>query len=170
MRKTIAALIGAAATVTMISGAGLAAASTHQAAAHPAVTKTEHFQAMSTTVTSNKVHLIAYGGFTAGGVDVQNRNGSDTFRFPGGTFHVTHKALGGHSHFTKATCLNKITQHGTFKISKGTGKFAGIRGSGHYKLLVLFIAARNSHGACSQRKPPVASQLLIQAQGPVTRP
>jgi hypothetical protein len=175
MRKTIAALIGAAATITMISGASLAAASTHPAGARPAsvrpaVTKIEHFQAVSVSLTTNTNHIIAYGAFAAGGTDVENSNNTDTFKFPGGTFRVTHKVKGGHEHFSKATCLNLISQHGTIKISHGTGKYAGISGSGTFKLAIVFIDGRNSHGACSMRVKPVAGQLIIQAQGPVTLP
>jgi hypothetical protein len=165
MRKTIAALIGAAATVTMITGAGLAAASPRTS-----VTRTEHFQAMSTNLVSNRTSLVAYGAFTAGGVDVQHNNNTDTFRFRGGTLHVTHKVAGGHHRFVKATCLNVITQHGTYKITRGTGRFAGATGSGHFALSIVFIAGRNSHGACSMTKKPVAGQLIIQAHGPVTLP
>jgi hypothetical protein len=171
MRKTIATLIGAAATVTMITGAGLAQASTHPASAHRSVTRTEHFQAMNTSRSNNATRnsLVAYGGaFTAGGIDVQHANNTDTFRFAGGTFRVTHKTTGGHQHISNATCLISISQHGTYKISKGTGKYAGIRGSGHFKLSILVVAARNAHGACTHRAS--ASQLLIQASGPVTLP
>src|SRR5690242_7292344 len=51
MRKMLAALIGAAASVTMITGAGVAsAAAGHPASAHAAVTGTEHFQAVGTSL------------------------------------------------------------------------------------------------------------------------
>ena len=46
MRKTITALIGAAAVTTIISGAGLAAASARPAS--PARAGTEHFSLMTT--------------------------------------------------------------------------------------------------------------------------
>jgi hypothetical protein len=168
MRKTIAALIGAAATVTMISGAGLAtaSASTHPASTRPAVTRTEHFQDVSASLTSNKSHVLGYGAFNAGGTDVQKNNNTDIFKFPGGSFRVTHKVKGGHQSFSKAACVGKVSQHGTYKLSKGRGKFAGISGSGHFTVSVLLVAGRNSLGACS--KKPVAVQVIIRAHGPVT--
>ena len=67
MRKMLAALFGAAATVTMIAGAGVASASpahpgspahpvtiTHPASSQRAVTGIEHFQIVSTSLTSNR--------------------------------------------------------------------------------------------------------------------
>src|ERR1700733_5652892 len=96
MRKTVAALISAAATVTMITGAGVATAATshpatshpattHQAAARPAVTQravtgTEHFQDVSASLTSNKSPVAAYGAFNAGGVDTQLGHRTDLFK------------------------------------------------------------------------------------------
>jgi hypothetical protein len=68
------------------------------------VTGTEHFQAMSTSKSNGPTRnsLVAFGGaFTAGGVDVQNKNNTDTFRFPGGTLHVTHRPLAGTSGSTR---------------------------------------------------------------------
>ena len=61
MRKTLAALIGAAATVMMITGAGAASAATGSPASpHAAVTGTEHFQLVSSSVTSNGGPVAAY--------------------------------------------------------------------------------------------------------------
>jgi hypothetical protein len=167
MRKTVAAAVAAGGMAVLTGGAGLAAASTGPAA-RPAAARTEHFQLMSTSATSSKNSLIAYGGaFTAGGTDQQNKNNTDTFKFAGGSFHVTHKVTGGTQHINKATCMFTVRQHGTFKVSHGTGKYRGISGSGHFTLSVLVIAVR-AHGKCTQRS--VASQTLIQAQGPVSLP
>ena len=100
MRKTITALIAAASAALMISGAGIAAASTRAAAA-----KTEHFQEMVASPTSSKANVIVYGAFTAAGVDVENANNTDTFKFPGGSFLVTPKFTRPNEHLNKATCL-----------------------------------------------------------------
>src|SRR2546427_112310 len=87
MRKMLAALIGAAATVTMITGAGVASASparpgspahpvtiTHPASAHRAVTGIEHFQAVSTSPTSRRSQVAAYGVVHAHGVSIAHRH------------------------------------------------------------------------------------------------
>jgi hypothetical protein len=184
MRKTIATLVGAAATATMITGAGVAAASaghpaaathpaaidlaaTHPASRHAAVTRTEHFQDVSASLTSNKSPVAAYGAFNAGGVDTQGNGNVDTFTFPGGSFVVKHKATHDHSRFSKRNCAGTERQRGTYKISEGTGKYAGISGSGHFRLRVLIVARHTSHG-CSGK--PVAVQVIIRARGPVTLP
>ena len=61
-----------------------------------------------------------------------------------------------------------VSVHGTYTLSGGTGKYAGIRGHGTYHLSILGIGAR-SGGQCTTHKPPVAWQQIIQASGPVTR-
>ena len=177
MRKTVAALISAAATVTMITGAGVATAATshpasHRAAARPAVTQravtgTEHFQDVSASLTSNKSPVAAYGAFNAGGVDTQLGHRTDLFKFPGGSFLIKHKVTRSRQHFSKTACAGVERQRGTYKISGGTGKYAGISGSGHFRFRALIVARHTAHG-CSQ--PPVAFQVIIRAHGPVTLP
>jgi hypothetical protein len=173
MHKKLAALIGAAATITMITGAGVAAASpVHPASpAHPAsshrVTGIEHFQAVSTSLTSNRSKLVAYGVFNAAGVDISITSTRDRFAFPGGSFRVTHKATSSHHHFNTRTCAGTFRERGDYQLSHGHGKYAGISGHGHYQLRGLIVARHTAHG-CSHR--PIAIQVIIQAQGPVTLP
>jgi hypothetical protein len=185
MRKTIAALVGAAATATMITGAGVAAAAAghpaaathpaaislaaaHPASMHAAVTRTEHFQDLAASLTSNKSPVAAYGAFNAGGTDTQGTGkNTDTFTFPGGSFRIVHKVTHDRQHFSTRTCSGTEHQRGVYTISDGTGKYAGISGSGHFKFRLLIVAGRTSHG-CAQR--PVAVQVVIRAHGPVTLP
>lgn len=163
MRTTITALIGAAATAIVISGAGIAAASTHAPA-----TATEHFQEIVASPTATKANVIVYGAFTAAGIDQENGNNTDTFKFPGGSFLVTPKFTVKSEHLDKATCLLSQTLQVTYTISQGTGSYAGISGSGRGTLTDLEITARNSHGACSTGKTPLAQQVIGHGQGPVT--
>jgi len=115
--------------------------------AGPAVSGTEHFQIVSTNAAGNTGKLV----------------------FKNGSFKVHHKnGKGGTQKFDPKTCLAQITQPGTYTISGGTGKYAGISGHGKFRYRLLFIGARNAQGKCAQRKPPVASQLIIQASGPDT--
>ena len=174
MRKTLAALIGAAATVTMMAGAGVASASpahpatpVHPASAHRAVTGTEHFQAVSTSLTSSRSKVVAYGVFNASGVDIATSNTRDTFKFPGGKFRVTHHATRSRQHFNTTTCAGTFRERGRYKISHGTGRYAGISGHGRYRLRGLIVARHTAHG-CSRR--PIAIQVIIRAHGPVTLP
>ena len=171
MRKTLAALIGAAATVTMITGAGVASAATgHPASPHRAVTGVEFFQIMTTSETSSTSSIIALGSvFVAGGVD-HSGNKTDRVVFPDGTFKIRHFAGHGRQHFNRRTCLLRINIHGTYKVRSGTGVYAGISGHGRYRLRIRAVSARNSNGNCSQSKPPAAFQQIIKAHGPVTLP
>ena len=165
MRKSITAAIVAAATTAAVGGAGVAAASTHSGGA----SGIQHFQGMSTSATASTFGVIAYGVFTGAAVDHQVSNNVDLFVFSNGTFHVHHSNGTGPQTFNPKTCLLTIDQHGTYRLYGGTGKFAGIRGHGTYRLSILAIGAR-SHGKCSQNKPPVAFQQLIKASGPVSLP
>ena len=168
MRKTLAALIGAAATVTMITGAGVASAATgHPASPHAAVTGTEHFQVVSASLTGSRHKIAAYGAFNASGTDVQRTGNTDTFKFPGGSFRVKHKPTRTRSHFSKRTCAGTERQRGTYKISRGRGTYAGISGHGRFTVRILFVARHTSRG-CSSK--PIAVQTIIRARGPVSLP
>jgi hypothetical protein len=174
MRKTIAASLGAVATVTMITGAGVAAASashpatTHRASSRAPITGWQHFQAISSSLTSSKSPVLAYGVFNASGTDTQTGLRTDTFAFPGGSFRVTHNTTRRRSHFSRRTCAEVIHQRGIYKLSRGTGKYAGISGHGRYRLRFLIVARRTASGGCSQK--PIGEQIIIRARGPVTLP
>lgn len=60
-----------------------------------------------------------------------------------------------------------ISQRGGYRITGGTGKYAGITGHGRYQLSILAVKAR-SGGKCTQNKPPVALHQVINASGPVS--
>jgi hypothetical protein len=137
-------------------------------AVHAATSGTEHFQLVTTSATSGRGHVIAYGLFTGAAVDIMG-NRTDTFKFHGGSFKVRHSAGHGPQHFDPRTCLGNIHLRGTFRVHSGTGKFAGIGGHGRYQATVLFIGARNASGKCSQRKAPVAFQQTIKARGRLHR-
>jgi hypothetical protein len=162
--KRLLAAAGAAAVAGTIAVSGLTAAS----AASPAISGTEHFQAMTTSATARTTSLIATGVFTAGGIDVAG-NTTDTFRFPGGTFKVTHSQGKGTQNFDPKTCLLTISLRGTYKISHGTGKYASITGHGNYKLSILGVGPKK-HGKCSKSGPPTTFQQIIDASGPVSLP
>lgn len=164
MRRTFAAAIGAVLVAAMLSGAGVAAASTRAPAAHG----TEHFQIMSTSATASTNSIIATGLFTAGGVNHPG-NTTDTAVFPGGTFKIAHSPGKGTQSFNPKTCLLTLNLHGTYTVGHGTGQYAGISGDGKYQLSILEIGAR-SGGTCSQSKPPVTFQQIIKASGPVSLP
>lgn len=163
MRKTITTAIVAAAAAAAMSGAGMALASTGSAATSGA----ESFQMMSTSGTGSTSSVIAQGLFTEAGVDHQQAHNMDTFVFPNGTVRVHHTNGKGRQSFNPKTCLLTISQRGGYRITGGTGKYAGISGDGHYVLSILAVGAR-SGGKCVQNKPPVAFHQVINASGTAT--
>jgi hypothetical protein len=160
--RLIAAAGGALATAAMVVSGALAASATTTA------TATEHFQFMSTSPTSNKSSLIAYGAFTTHGKDVEGRHNLSHFVFPNGTLKIKHSNGKGTQHFNPRTCLLQINERGTYKILGGTGAYRGVSGHGTYHLQIIGIGAKKG-GKCSKRAAPVAFQQIIQASGPVSR-
>jgi hypothetical protein len=163
MRTRAIAITAAAAASLVMTGAGMASASPHPSAAK---TATEYIQEMSTSATSPVSQVIAYGDFTASGTDTAISNGSDRLAFPGGAFIATYKAIAVHQRTDPGTCASTVVLTLAYKLSKGTGKFAGITGSGRATVTILTLAA-TAHGKCSATVD-VAQQTLIQASGPVT--
>lgn len=176
MRTRALALTAAAAASLVLTGASMAAASPRHAAnaanaanAAPAAkrTGTEYIQEMSTSPTSPKSQVIAYGVFTGTGVDTSLSDTADRLSFPGGTFTATSKFVGVRQHTDPGTCVSTVIVSLTYKLGKGTGQFAGITGSGHVTTTILTIAARSSNGKCSATKD-IAQQSLVEASGPIT--
>jgi hypothetical protein len=132
----------------------------------PAVSGTENFQLMTTSATATTIPVIAYGVFTASGVD---HTGSkvDTLVFANGSFKINHSNVPTKIKFNKTTCLLQGSGTGKVTLFAGTGAYKGISGTPAATISVLAIAAR-SNGKCSQTKPPLAFQQLIKASGKVT--
>jgi len=161
---------GAAAAVAVGLLASPAGASPAPAG-HPAgVRGIEHVQLMTTSATTNTLSAVVWGVFTAGGVDQEGTGNTDVFVFPGGTFKVTHSDPVGPQSFNPKTCLTVLSQHGTYVMFGGTGKYKGLSGHGTYKLSVITVGAKTASGACSQTAAPLAFQEVIDASGPVRLP
>jgi hypothetical protein len=155
--------ISAAAVAAAIAVAGTSAAiaSPHAAqAAHGP----ERIQIMSTSTTSASSSVIASGVFTAAGHAKVGNTPVTKLVFPRGIVKISHKPARSGHHFSPRTCLNVITQSGTYKLLSGTGAYAGVSGHGTFRLGLMFIAAR-VHGQCSSAKPPVAEQEVLQLTG-----
>ena len=167
MLKHARKLLAAAAAV---AAATIAATSITAASAAPrtlpADSGTEHIQIMSTSTTSTTAGAIAYGAFTAAGTVQLGSAKLSKLVFPDGTISISPHPGKGTAHFNPKTCLNLISQPGTYQIVGGTGTYAGIGGHGTYQLNLTFIAAR-SQGTCSPKQPPVARQELLRLSGPV---
>ena len=176
--RTRTAVLAAAGTAAAAAVVGLAVpAGAAQVAARPAaVSGVQHFQMMntSTSQTANNGPLLAYGVVTAAGTDHQNANGTDTFRFSGGTIAVKHTTKKGtqRQSFNPKTCLFQYSERGTFKLAGGTGKYKGVSGSGTYALSVIGIGPKLKNGTCnpSQTARALGQQQEIQAVGKIKLP
>ena len=163
-RSKILGGISLVAVAGAVAATGLTAASASQAAGSSGF---EFFQLVNATVANNAPSsIIARGVFTAGGVDHPG-NKVDTVVFPNGTFKIAHSNGTGTPRFNPKTCLGVFSLNGTYRLSGGTGAYAGIRGHGIYRLNIMEVAARNAAGKCSNKLPPTAFQQIIKAQGPV---
>jgi hypothetical protein len=165
LRSKIVAGMSVVAVAGAVAAAGLTSAS-----ASPAGAGRSGFEFLQLVTTSPNSHapvsIIARGVFTAGGV-THPGNRVDTAVFPDGTFKIAHSGGTGTPRFNPKTCLAVFALNGTYRLSGGTGAYAGISGHGIYRLNIMFVAARNAAGKCSNKLPPVAYQQIIRAQGPV---
>jgi hypothetical protein len=167
MRKYRKLLLAAAATTAVaVTVTGVAAASASPVTGQ-AVSGIEYVQIMSTSATG-PASAIARGVFAAGGQARLGDASGGTIAFPGGTIVLSHRPTKSSSHFYPGGCLSLISQSGSYRIVRGTGRYTGISGHGTYQLSLEIVAAR-VHGACSSAKPPVAQQELLRLVGPVRR-
>lgn len=167
-RLLLASAAAAAIAVTGVTAAvGVTAASASPSTRH-AVHGTEYVQIMSTSPTSGPASAIAHGVFTATGQAQLGEARPGKIVFPGGTIILSHHAGQGTADVDPRTCLDMITQPGTYQITGGTGRYAGISGDGTYQLNLILVAGR-SHGQCSPAKPPMARQELLRLSGPLRR-
>src|SRR6266516_5571449 len=107
-----------AAGAIAVSGIVAAAAAPHTAQSRDS--GIERLQFMSTSAASTKTTVIARGVFTAGGVDIETSNTTDTLKFPNGTIRLRHSEHVGPVSFDPRTCLTTVNQHGTYKVLGGT--------------------------------------------------
>ena len=169
----LAAMIGAA--VAAVVGSGRPGGRVADGRLRPsAVTGAEHFQAMSTSATATTQGVIAYGLFTAYGVDHENNSNAatstDLFTFAGGSFKVTHTTKKQSQTVNVKACFYRYTASGTFKLSGGTGKYKGISGKGTFALSAMGFGPKTKSGACNENANPIVAQQVINANGTVRLP
>lgn len=150
---------------TVLGSAGLAAAADGHSA--PSRRATEHIVIMGTAAKSSVDSVIAVGGFTAGG-SINLAAGTGKVSAPGGTFRLTPKFGPSKQQFNKTTCLLTISGKGTYTLGHGTGRFAGVTGSGRFVIADRQVNAKAGH-RCSTTKA-VAFQGTITFNGPVRLP
>jgi|SRR5215472_6332785 len=163
MRKEVSVGIMALSVVTMIGGSGTAAA--HASSGR---SQTEQLRIVSTKAISRRLSVIATGAFTSGGRDIPAAK-TDTMVFPGGRFKFSHLEKSFTASFNPSTCLNRETERGTFSIGRGTGRYAGIHGSGKFVTSIVAVTAMNRAGQCRHVQAPATFQQITTAIGTVSR-
>ena len=166
MRKSVT-LVLAATAATIATAAGVTAASAAPTASHVG-SGTEYIQVMSAATGSGPASVIARGVFTAAGQTRLGDAKTSTIRFPGGTIVLSHRQAHGSARFSPASCLSLVSQSGSYRIVRGTGRYAGISGHGTYRLSLEIVDVRVG-GHCSSARPPLAQQELLRLSGPVRR-
>jgi hypothetical protein len=130
---------------------------------------TEHFSFISTSTTNeSKYSAIATGPITAGGT-AELTGSKGTIVLPAGTINLTSKMTGAPTESgSMQKCLSVFSEKGTYTLTRGTGAYKGISGSGRFSLKSTGVGM-SKHGKCdiSPSSKPVASQSVITASGPV---
>jgi len=166
MRKPVSfALAVTAAAIATATGVTVASAAP---AARSAASGTEYIQVMSASTAPGPASVIARGVFTAAGRVRLDDARVSTITFPGGTIVLSHRQAHGSARFSPASCLSLVRQSGSYRIVRGTGRYAGISGHGTYQLNLEIVGAR-AGGRCSSARPPLAQQELLRLSGPVRR-
>lgn len=152
---------GAGAAIAL--AAGFPASASAQAAPGP--------ESFTVIVLGNAPQLfIARGTIDATGTALPIINdgtsgGTDKVELPGGTFKLTlRNTSGGGGRPHPPACIATFHAAGNSTIFGGTGRFAGIAGSGTFTSHGVFFATRTAHG-CSQQGTDID---LVHDHGTVT--
>ncbi len=159
--------IASAMLIAVGGGAVGLAASAAASTAATSASGTEHFELVTTSVGQTiTFHAIYYGVVTAAGTEVSPSSGNtDTVHLPGGTFKLVHTAPPGFKVNPK-TCLAIATGTAKYKITGGTGRYAGISGKGTAVISEVGILGRVK-GACSENAAPAAFFIVVKGSGPL---
>lgn len=130
---------------------------------------TERFQI---TTANDTTSVIATGLFTDGGLDQEGNTNYDVLHLSNGDIRLTHPerlTTIDEFHINGTTCYASGTQKGTYLVSHGTGAYAGIHGHGTYNAKFHDVFSTTG-GSCNFDAPPLATNAVITAHGPVVMP
>ncbi len=124
-------------------------------------TGTEHFVSTSSSATSNRKPVQAFGPISGVGTDIQLGNNHDRFEFSNGSFIVTHHGSSDLHSVDRKNCVFVQTEQGRYELGQGTGAFKNLHGNGTYDYQVI-------GQGCAQTGPPQQFSVVIEAAGPLT--
>jgi hypothetical protein len=104
--------------------------------------------------------VVANGPIHAKGTDAVISETKDVLTFPDGTISLTHDPKSASEGFDPATCTFRFTERGTYKVTGGTGAYAGATGHGKYRVKGIGVG-------CDENAPPEVFMLRIFAKGPI---
>ncbi len=164
MRRTLVTTVSLVSAAAMMSGAGLALAS-----ASPAISRHENFRIISTNEAAKRHSVIATGSFMAGGSEALGRTVShravDKVYLYRGTFQITRHVGFRTPPAPPRRCILRITERGTYTLSHGTGRYAGISGSGRFTSQETLVFARTGPANCGRT---IAFQQIMYESGAVS--
>jgi hypothetical protein len=130
---------------------------------------TEHFTFMVTLTGTGVASVIATGLFTDGGSVDLGSAGPLKMKLGAGTIRLTTtNEVGSGVKYNRKTCLQTLTGRGIYRLSHGTGKYAGIHGSGSFTTTIRSVLPRRASGACATGRRPLAFQGVVTLSGPAT--
>jgi hypothetical protein len=158
---TLAALVAAAS-----AGARATNATTHAAQQFTFAGETIGARALPIKVT-------AHGAITARGTAYLVEHASTTsgtFVFSGGTIRIRFVHGATNAKPDPAACRATIYARGTYAITGGAGRFAGITGKGTYRERRMLIGKRRANGACiaDRRATPKSVTAVATMSGTVS--
>lgn len=169
MRRAPVKLVAIVLAAIAVSGTGIAVASA-QPSASASHRGAEHFTFMFASTRTSLGSVIATGLFTDGGtMNLSLLEPSVEMKLGAGTIRFTPTSHGGPSSKTNlATCLTTVSERGSYKLSRGTGRYAGIRGSGRFAVTDRFVSHHKRDGGCVTSRPPLADQTIFTLSGSAT--
>jgi hypothetical protein len=167
MRRRHVVIVAVALAAAAVSGVTITAAS---AGPSPASSRhgIERFTVTWASLT-NDASVIATGLFTDGGTvgGIGSHSLVSALRLGAGGVRLTAR-LTRHSYtVSPSTCLMTYRASGTYTLGHGTGKYAGIRGSGRSVTTVREVFRRDAEGLCTSHRP-LAVQGIATFTGPAT--
>jgi hypothetical protein len=178
MQSVIRFVVPAAALVGSVAALSACGSSAPAAAAPASGTETT-IMTTNSTASNPRFSLTASGVFAGKGTLVGIGNGEDasTAKLADGTFVVNHpedKTKTVSQSLDTKSCAAKIVEEGPYTLSKGTGKYAGISGSGTAVATATATLPKTKDGKCdtSSTVTPVAgtTHTTIKAVGSVHLP
>jgi hypothetical protein len=172
MHHACTKILAIAAAVAVIGGIGVTAASAGATAA-TFRRGTEHLTMMGASLTTTPISVIATGLFTDGGTipDKAWAPGptTSTITLGRGTIRLRETLVRHTDNLNTTTCLETASARGTYKLSHGTGRYAGISGSGRYIVTGRLVFGRTATGACATWRI-IADQAILTLSGPALLP